>query len=98
MFPNQIFLNGTKVEHSKKLGRQRVQIPAQAFIGFVALEPISSQSCDLTSGWLCYSQTPQENRSSVNPLACYQWGFWPIAVSQHLKQSLACGRYLVNIY
>lgn len=53
MFPNQIFLNGTKVEHWKKLGRQSVQIPAQAFIGFVALEPISSQSCDLTSGWLC---------------------------------------------
>lgn len=79
MFPNRIFPNGTNIEHREKLGRHRVQIPAQAFSGFVPLgkllnlsEPLfPNQSCDL----ICRAAVTAGDGDatgeleSVNPLA-----------------------------
>lgn len=44
MFPNQIILNGTNMEYWRKVGRQQVQIPTQAFIGCVTLGVLLSLS------------------------------------------------------
>ena len=77
MFPNQILPNGTSIEPREKLGRHRVQIPAQAFSGFVPLgkslnlsEPLfPNQSRDLTCRAAMTARDATGELESVNPLA-----------------------------